>query len=84
MQVPLALFLYVYLGIVFGIVVFSIISVTQALRFGLRSFAATLMSITYLVVIVVLLIVTWSAVRGVDWSSSFSIDLPGIAMSTSV
>lgn len=81
MEVPLIIFMYVFLAIALVIVIFSILSVTQVVKYGLHSLPSYLMSAAYLIVVVTIIGVTMVAVRDVDWSSTLNVSLPSIGAS---
>lgn len=78
MQVPVSLFIYIYAAFAFAILIFSIASVSQVVRFGMNSFVSYLMSALYLGAVVLVVITTWLLVRSADWTASFAIGLPGL------
>lgn len=78
MEIPLAVFLYVYLAITLVVVIFSILSVVQVTKYGLHSQSSYLMSAAYLIVVVTIVGATLVAVGDVDWSSTLTISLPSI------
>jgi len=82
MSIPLALFLYVYLAIVCVMGVLTLLVLVQAVRFGMKNTASYAVSFMFIGLMALVLAFTFMSVRGVDWSSSFSISIPGISGSS--
>lgn len=78
MQIPFSVFVYAYAVVAFGILVFSIVSVSQVVRYGMKAFAPYLVSALYLGTVLLVIVVTLLAVRAVDWSAAFTIGFPGV------
>ncbi len=78
MQIPVSLFIYIYAALAFIVLVFSIASVSQVVRFGMNTFVSYLMSAFYLGAVVLVIVTTWLLVRSADWTAAFTIGVPGL------
>lgn len=78
MDIPIVIFLVLYVAIIFVVLIFSIFNLYHALRFGMHTRAAYAMSSVYVIVVSVILLVTWLSLKNVDWSGTFTVELPTI------
>ncbi len=80
MEIPGIILLIVYAAIVFIVCLFSFFNIYHVLRFGMHTLASYAMSIVYVLVVGAILLTTWIAVRTVDWSTTYTINLPAIGI----
>jgi hypothetical protein len=81
MEIPLSIFVSIYFVVAFVIVLFSIFSVLQAVRFGMGSLSTSTVAFAYIVVLVAIFAVTWFVTQDVQWGSALTILIPGISAS---
>jgi hypothetical protein len=79
MNVSLVIFLYAYLAIVLVMGALTLLVFVQAIRFGMKSAASYAVSFVFIGLMALVLIFTFLSLREVDWSSSFSISIPGLS-----
>lgn len=80
MSIPLAVFLYIYLAIALVIGIFTLLVLVQAIRFGMKTASSYVVSLMFVGAMCLVLAFTFISLSGVDWSSTFSISVPGISM----
>lgn len=80
MDIPLIYFLYTYLAVIVVVGIFGALSMYQAVRFGLNRGASYILCFIYGGAVLIVVVLTFMSMQGADWSSSFSIGIPGISL----
>jgi len=81
-DIPLYIFLLLYVGLVLTVFLFSFFAIYHARRFGMRMAAVSSMTVIYLIGVGVILMVTFIAASAVDWSETLTISIPGVTTGT--
>ncbi len=81
MDIPLSIFLIIYLAVLLAVALFSLFNLYHALRFGMNSAASFAMSVVYIAGVLVIVVATWVSLASVDWGGTFTVSLPGVTSS---
>lgn len=79
MDIPLSAFLIGYVAVTAMIIIFGLLSLSQALRFGMRTAVSQTMNVLFVIVTLIIVVATWFAVWNVDWGTTFTISLPSFS-----
>lgn len=83
MEIPITIFLFIYLLYILIFLFFSFFNLYHMLRFGFVSFGAYVITIGYIVVTLLALFVSYYYIAQIDWENTF-IKLYGVTSSGQV
>lgn len=78
MTVPFSLLLYGYVGVVGVIAIITAVNIYHLTRFGYFSLGLSIMAVASVAVPVVIIILTFGALVGVNWGDTAPLTLPSV------
>lgn len=73
MEIPLAIFYYIYLGLAVIFLLFSFVNIYHLIRFSHFSLVGDVVIIFYLFITVAIFLISWSLTSQVNWQDAIPI-----------
>lgn len=84
MAIPLSVFAGIYALVILIAAVVGISYFGLALRYGMRRSVTTLVTVIVAALFVLVVTVTYAALRDVDWTTPLNISVPGLSKSSQI